>query len=50
MSGSFNPASRGVPMGNGWTWFAAAWSTTMEKRHQPRRKSSRRSRPELPFR
>jgi uncharacterized membrane protein len=26
MSGSFNPASRGVPMGNGWTWFAAAWS------------------------
>ena len=24
--GSFNPASRGVPMGNGWTWFAAAWS------------------------
>ena len=24
--GSFNPASRGVPMGNGWTWLAAAWS------------------------
>jgi hypothetical protein len=22
----FNPAARGVPMGNGWTWFASAWS------------------------
>jgi hypothetical protein len=22
----FNAAARGVPMGNGWTWFASAWS------------------------
>lgn len=27
MSGSsFIPSARGVPMGNGWTWLAAAWS------------------------
>jgi len=24
--GNFNPNGRGVPMGNGWAWLAAAWS------------------------
>ncbi|MFN2644665.1 MAG: BPSS1780 family membrane protein [Burkholderiales bacterium] len=24
--GDFNAEGRGVPMGNGWTWFASAWS------------------------